>query len=422
MHRFVLALACICLLTACQTQRAGNTGIDPQADCLAFVGARIYPGPGETPIENGLLIVQGDMIVALGTRSSIAIPGSAQIIDCSGLSISAGFWNSHVHFTELKWANIAEMSAHTLDSQLQDSLTRHGFTSVFDLSSDWINTQSMRARIAAGEVPGPRIHTVGEGLLPEGGTPDPEILARMGWMSTAMPEVVDAREASARTQLLADKGVDGIKLFASTQTGLVMAEGALEAAVELAHRYDLPVFAHPNTNADVRAAVDAGVDVLVHTTPQSGAWDAELLRLMAASEVALIPTLTLWVQIMATAPAEERAQTMALATEQLRSFHQSGARVLFGTDMGAVSIEAVEELALMRQAGMSFADILAALTTAPAELFLGSKGFAQVAIGSPADLVVFAGDPVEDIRSLAKVRYTMRAGKIIYRAPALREP
>jgi imidazolonepropionase-like amidohydrolase len=64
----------------------------------------------------------------------------------------------------------------------------------------------------------------------------------------------------------------------------------------------------------------------------------------------------------------------------------------------------------MTEAGMTFRQILASLTTAPAELF-GESG--RIAPGRGADLVVLGRDPAKDIRALADVRYTMRNGKIL---------
>ena len=70
----------------------------------------------------------------------------------------------------------------------------------------------------------------------------------------------------------------------------------------------------------------------------------------------------------------------------------------------------------MAEAGMSFRQILASLTTAPAERFGESKQLGQVTAGLQADLVILKNDPSKNIRALAAVEYTVRAGKIIYRA------
>jgi imidazolonepropionase-like amidohydrolase len=67
----------------------------------------------------------------------------------------------------------------------------------------------------------------------------------------------------------------------------------------------------------------------------------------------------------------------------------------------------------MAEAGMDFRQILAALTTAPAQRFGEAKRLGRVAVGLQADLTVLKQDSVA---SLGEVRYTLRDGKIIYRA------
>lgn len=63
---------------------------------------------------------------------------------------------------------------------------------------------------------------------------------------------------------------------------------------------------------------------------------------------------------------------------------------------------------------MPWRDIPASLTTNPAAFFKSaSKG--RVEQGMDADLVVLDADPAQDVRNLAKVAYTIRDGKIIYR-------
>ena len=65
---------------------------------------------------------------------------------------------------------------------------------------------------------------------------------------------------------------------------------------------------------------------------------------------------------------------------------------------------------------LSERDVLASLTTNPAKYFkAGRKG--KVETGLDADLVVLDGDPMADVRNLAKVAYTIRAGQVIYQKP-----
>ena len=383
---------------------------------LALVGGTIYVSPTEEPIPNGVVIIQGGKIAAVGSRALVQLPQTIETLDCSGLTITAGFWNSHVHFFERKWAEAATIPLPELGRQLQNIFTRYGFTSVFDLSSMWENTRRLRDRIASGEVPGPRIRSTGEGLVPPGAVPSEQVLNMMGVMKIPLPEIADAAQAAAVSKKLLDEGVDGIKLFASSPRGGSLPEGVFQAAVSEAHRLEKPVFVHPNSGADVLAAARGGVDVIAHTTPHSGPWDETILAAMKKHRVALTPTLTVWKYYMRHDRLSAQEQVANTEIGQLRAWLASGGTVLFGTDLGAVDDDPTEEYALMAEAGMSFRQILASLTTAPAERFGESTRLGRIAAGFDADLVVLEDDPSRNIRALAAVRYTLRDGKIIYRA------
>ena len=89
---------------------------------LTLVGGRIYVSPTEEPIEDGVVLINEGKIAAVGSKAVVQIPRTAQLLDCSRLTITAGFWNSHVHFFERKWANAATIPAPELGRQLQDML------------------------------------------------------------------------------------------------------------------------------------------------------------------------------------------------------------------------------------------------------------------------------------------------------------
>ena len=118
---------------------------------LALVGGTIHADPTAAPIADGVVLIQAGKISAVGSsagsRAPVKLPPTVPTLDCAGGAITAGFWNSHMHFFERKWADVAAIPAAELGRQLQGMLTRYGFTSVFDLSSLWENTRRLRGRI-----------------------------------------------------------------------------------------------------------------------------------------------------------------------------------------------------------------------------------------------------------------------------------
>jgi len=390
----------------------------PPNEYTALVGGTIYVNPAEEPLRDGVVLIRGQEIAAVGSKAAVQIPQSAQVLDCSGLTVTAGFWNSHVHFFERKWTTAAAIPAPELSRQLEEMLTRYGFTSVFDLGSMWENTRRIRDRIESGEVPGPRIRSTGEALIAPHAIPAKEIISMMGFMTSPSPEISDAAQAAAAVKKLLEEGVDGIKVHLQPPPppNPPFPEGAISVAVNEAHRLRKPVFVHPHTGADVLAAARAGVDVIAHTTPHSGPWDEAILGAMKGGRVALVPTLTVWKYNSRHGRISAQEQIVNTGIGQLRAWLASGGTVLFGNDVGYLDYDPSEEYSLMAEAGMSFPQILASLTTAPAERFGDANQLGRIAPGMQADLVVLKGDPARNIRALAEVKYTMRAGKIIYRS------
>jgi imidazolonepropionase-like amidohydrolase len=371
------------------------------ANSLALTGATVYTTPADAPLRNATVLIENGTISHVAESPEEHIPPDTTVLGCSGLNVTAGFWNSHVHFFERKWANAAEIPEPELARQLQDMLTGYGFTSVFDLSSPWDNTRAIRDRIESGEVPGPRIRSTGEGIMPTGGMPPDYVAQMMGAMKTPLPEVSDATQAAAAARKLLERGVDAIKLFASSPWSATLSEDVIRAAVEEAHRAGKRAFLHPNTTEEMLAALRAGVDVIAHTTARSGPWTG-LTELRAA----LTPTLTIWKYFLRHDRFSTQEKTVQNAIEQLRTWIVAGGTVLYGSDLGAVDYDPGDEYRLMSEAGMSFPEILASLTTKPAALFGESDKLGRIAAGMSADLVVF--------KELTDVVFTIREGHVIY--------
>ena len=196
-----------------------------------------------------------------------------------------------------------------------------------------------------------------------------------------------------------------------------MPDSVIQSVVKEAHSRGKPVFVHPTTTDGLMASVRAGVDVLAHTTPQSGPWNESVL----ARDVA--------------GPRRAHSDAVVLALPDASRTHFSGGRrrgngrwpvAQLGAAGGDGAVrhrprlgdeyDPTVEYVLMAKAGMTFPQILASLTTAPAERFGDSARLGRIAPGFIADLTMMRADPSKDIRALSAVDYTIRDGKVIYRS------
>jgi imidazolonepropionase-like amidohydrolase len=375
---------------------------------LAFVGATVYPSPAAAPLHDAVVLTSGGIISAVGKRGEVKIPKDARVIDCPGKTIVAGFWNSHIHLTEAVWNDAANAPASALEKHMQEMLTRWGFTTVWDLGSDPSNSLALRRRVESGEIPGPRILLAGD-IFPKNGHPvylPPEL---------RLPEAATPGEAAQMARDDLRMGLDGMKLFTGAYIGdkpvINMDTAIVKAAVEVAHAQGKPVFAHPQNRTGADNAVIGGVDILAHTLPGESDYTQEELSRFKSEHTALIPTLTLWTTVVSD-PAVV-ANLEQHGTSQLKSFATNGGPVLFGTDVGFITVYGTsQEYELMHRA-LSVSEILASLTTNPAAYFKAAKK-GRVESGLDADLVILDADPAADVRNLAKVACTVRGGQIIY--------
>jgi imidazolonepropionase-like amidohydrolase len=410
MRLFIRTLTIVVLLTFFGVRASYGSDV-------VLVGAKIYPSPTEPPIEQGSILIHEGRIAEVGPAASIKAPRDATILDCTGLVIMAGFWNSHVHILTPGLIHANKLSPSETTAQLQSMLTRWGFTTVFDIASVLKNTNLIRHRIALGETKGPRILTVGEPFWIE--TP---IYVKKFFEANQIdiPSVNSPTVARARVRQQIRDGADGIKIFAnSIEPGqiLTMPEDLAKAIVAEAHANGKPVFAHVSNNAGIDVALQSGVDILAHTTPIDTSWSPAFAERLVAAHMALTPTLTLWEfeSRKGSISAADLEQGMERAAQQLNAFQRAGGDVLFGTDVGYTDIfDTDEEFKWMSRGGMSFQQILASLTTNPARRFGFGQHSGRIAKGYDADLVVVRSDPAHAVTAFADVQYTVRGGKVIY--------
>jgi imidazolonepropionase-like amidohydrolase len=388
------------------------SGITAQAQTLVLKGGSVYASPEATPISDAVIVTTAGVITAVGRAGEVPIPADARVIDCTGKTVVAGFWNNHVHFTEAPWKGAASAPAAPLTAHMQAMLTRWGITTVWDIGSDPADSLPLRRRVYAGEVLGPTIFFAGN-IYPKDGHPA-YLPADM-----QLPEAATPEQAAQMARTYLEMGEDGIKLFTGVYKGddkpvVNMDIAIAKAAADVAHAKGKPVFAHPQNTTGVETVIAAGIDVMAHTVAGQRGYPAEQLARFKQQNIALTPTLSLFAKLPL--PPDILARVVDNVVGQVKSFSDNGGAVLFGTDVGFVPLyDTTREYELMRRA-LSERQVLASLTTNPATCFKAAKK-GRLERGFDADLVILEGDPIADVRNLARVATTIRAGQVIYQKP-----
>ena len=266
---------------------------------LALRAGTLVDGSDRDPIQNAIVVVEGDRIVQVGPESEVQVPAGAQQLDYSGQTVLPGLIDCHVHLVFSALADPLE------DVLAEDDFTvllraaanarvalRAGVTTVRDLGGRSDTTLTLRDAIGAGILPGTRILAAGSPITLTGG--------HCHFLGLEADNEDEVRHA-VRWQV--KKGVDCLKIMS---TGGRMTPGTnprvaqytlteLQAAVEEARRAKMTIAAHGHGTAGIRLAAQAGVDTIEHCS-WLGARDGELeldeeaVRTMVDNGVHVVPT------------------------------------------------------------------------------------------------------------------------------------
>ncbi|MGA9586009.1 MAG: amidohydrolase family protein [Terracidiphilus sp.] len=408
---FVIASAAIWLIEF-YPRHGSHPPLKLAKGALAIEHARIYVSPSDPPIEDGTVLVRDGVIAAVGQQ--VAVPADAVVVPCDHCVVTAGFWNSHVHFTEPKWSLAQWKSSATLNPQLADMFLSRGFTTVIDLGSNPADTFSIRRRIEKGELTGPYIYTAGTPLYPPHGVPFYVRETTPKWMIAMMPQPDTPQDATRIVRRNLASGADLTKLFTGSWIArghvLPMPVNIARAAVTESHLNGKLVFAHPSNLAGVQVAIDSGVDVLAHAADDTRGVDAKLLSSAIAKNMAMIPTLKMFASTVTTDP-----HYMDPICAEVQQFHQLGGTLLFGTDVGYMPDYSTEgEFVELGKSGLDWKTVLGMLTTNPAARMGASDSKGTLKPGKLADLTILDADPATDLTNFSRVNAVVRSGKLVW--------
>lgn len=403
------------------------------ADTIVIHAGHVITDAAQPARGPSTIVVVDGRIQSVTAGLNPAPPG-ARLIDLSSRTILPGLIDAHVHLTSAPggawWREAIDTDEYAALLGAHNALVtlRAGFTTVRDLGSSGVVGFALKRAIDEGLVPGPRMLVSGPPLSTIGGHGDvagfrPEVIAALDGHNTC----TGADQCAARVRELARAGADVIKFMATggvlsqgdRQLGQAFTDAEMRAIVETAHGLGLKVAAHAHADEGIAAAVRAGVDSIEHGTFASPA----TIQLMRQRGTTLVPTLMAFVGIrerlgtgVYTPLVESKVRmTLEVVGRAARLAHDAGVPVVFGTDAAVYphGRNAGEFTQLVRYAGMTPAQAIAAATTGAAHLLGLDSEVGRIAPGLSADLIAVDGDPLTDVTRLEHVEFVMVRGRAL---------
>ena len=372
--------------------------LDPNSTpgLIVIVNGTLIDGTGAEPIPNGVVVIENGVIVMVGDASEVEIPENAQVIDAMDGTILPGLIDTHTHL--LNEIKLDEGSIPSLTVNLFLTRTfRSGITTFRDAGSQIglsIELGEFRDAIKALDNRSPRIVYAGPILAAPGG-----VAATFFSNNTLVVE--DENAASQAVYSLSVNGVDAIKIYVDTEwqgDGYPNLTGEqIRTITDSAHQSGLPVFAHVTSEAEAWTAINNNADELTHW-PGGDQLSQELIDVIVIQAIPVGSTFTF-------APYEG----------DVRRLLDAGGHILLSSDMPSTMspAEVYKELELMVQYGMTPEEVIMA-STSWAAMALGLEDqIGSIEVGKQADIIIVAGNPLDDIRVMRYVSVVLRGGEIV---------
>ena len=436
----------------------------PDSDQLrAYVGATLIDGTGAEAVQDATVLVRGREIVAAG--NAVELPEHALIEDVRGKWIVPGLFDSHIHFMtsgrsytrpamlDLQHLVPYEDEIAWIEAHLPDTLRSMlcaGVTSVLSAGGPRIEYQGRELSRQMVDAPSVFVSHGVVANVPRFITGP--IFPRWHGDLVIKP-ITSAEEGRAFVQQGAAWGADAIKTAVDDRgnalMGLMMMSwpSVHEAMIAEAKAQGLKFTSHVHQLETARQLVELGVDSLQHI-PMDAALDDEFLALAKSSGVIVVPTLALRKRTFGelfseniellpiektcgipdvidswNVPMPERSEEALkygetgrlVAIENVARLNKAGVPMAAATDAGLMGLlhgaSMHLELAEMRAAGMTNADLIVAATLTAARVAGKEARYGSIEPGKYADFLLLSANPLDNIANLQAIDTVVKYGQ-----------
>lgn len=393
---------------------------DKPQGMIAFTNARIITMNGDEVIENGTMLVEGNLIKSVGRSSDISIPSSVKQIDCNGKTIMPGFIDAHAHGAHFR-SGLTPQKHWPYYTNLA-----YGVTTMHDPSanSEMVFTQS--EMVKGGLMVGPRVFSTGTVLYGADGN-----------FKAVINSIDDARSALRRTKAYGAFSVKSYNQPRREQNQMVI-QAARELQMEVVPEGGS--FFYHNL-----AMIMDGHTTIEHNMPIATLHD-DVIQLWRNAGTAYTPTLIVcygapsgeyyWYQhtnvwektrllrftprsvidprsrFRTMLPEEEYENGHILVSKSLKKLSDAGVKINMGAHGQIQGIGAHWEVWMMAQGGMSNLQALKTATINAAQSLGFDDWIGSLQPGKLADLIIMDKNPLESIYNTETIRYTMINGRL----------
>lgn len=383
-----------------------------------LTGARLITMKGDEVIEDGVVVINGNRIEAIGPRGSVTVPAGARVMDMAGKTIIPGLVDAHWHgrvgsdqiIPQQSWVNYASLA--------------FGVTTLHDPSNNNSEIFAHSELAKAGRVVAPRIFSTGT-ILYGAATPSTAVvnnlddarshLRRMQAIGAWSVKSYNQPRREQRQQIMEaarELGMmvvpEGGSLYHHNMSMLVDGHTTIEHSVPVARMYDDAVQLWSQTGTAYTPTLIVGF---------GGAWGEN--HWYEVTDVWKDPILSQYVprrildsrsrRPVKTPP--EELNHISIAREAKRLADQ-GVSIQIGAHGQREGLGAHWELWMFEQGGMTAHESLRVGTLNGARALGMDKDIGSLEVGKLADLVVLDANPLENLRDSTKIGYTMVNGRL----------